>query len=189
MSVWIQLFIEFFKTGLFALGGGLATIPFLHDMIETFGWFNEETLMNMIAVAESTPGPIGVNMATYVGYITTLSPLGGIVTTLGLITPSIIIIIIVAQFLKKFKESQLVQSAFYGLRPAVCAMIASAGLGIFLTTMLTSQNFSISELFGSIRWISLAIFALLVILTNRRKNIHPIVLIIGCAVLGIVLKL
>ena len=93
--IWILLIIEFFKTGLFALGGGLATIPFLQDMIENYGWFDQSSLMNMIAVGESTPGPIGVNMATYVGYISTNSLLGGIVTTLSLVTPSLIIIIII----------------------------------------------------------------------------------------------
>lgn len=183
--IWISLIIEFFKTGLFALGGGLATIPFLQDMIENYGWFDQAVLMDMIAVGESTPGPIGVNMATYVGYISTNSLLGGIVTTLSLVAPSVVIIIIVAQFLKKFKESKLVQSAFYGLRPAVCAMIASAALGIFITTMFQDSLISIKN----INMISLIVFLGLFLFTRWKKNLHPIVLIIGCAIIGIMLQL
>ena len=183
--IWILLIIEFFKTGLFALGGGLATIPFLQDMIENYGWFDQSSLMNMIAVGESTPGPIGVNMATYVGYISTNSLLGGIVTTLSLVTPSLIIIIIVAQFLKKFKESTVVQSAFYGLRPAVCAMIASAALGIFITTMFQDSIISLKN----INILSLVLFFALFLFTKWKKNLHPIVLIVSCAILGIIFQL
>ena len=135
MSIYIILFLEFFKTGLFALGGGLATVPFLYEMMEKYHWFTSEMLTNMIAVSEATPGAMGVNMATYVGYHVTDSILGGILTTLALVAPSIIIICIIAHFLKKFKDSPYIQNAFYGLRPAVTAMIASAGLGIFITTM------------------------------------------------------
>lgn len=183
--IWILLIIEFFKTGLFALGGGLATIPFLQDMIENYGWFDQSALMDMIAVGESTPGPIGVNMATYVGYIATHSIFGGVVTTLSLVAPSLMIIIIVAQFLKKFKESKLVQSAFYGLRPAVCAMIASAAFGIFITTMFKDSMISLKN----INLLSLILFIGLFLFTKWKKNLHPIVLIIVCAVLGIIFQL
>ena len=183
--IWISLIIEFFKTGLFALGGGLATIPFLQDMIENYGWFDQASLMNMIAVGESTPGPIGVNMATYVGYISTNSLLGGVVTTLSLVAPSLIVILIVAQFLKKFKESKMVQSAFYGLRPAVCAMIASAAFGIFVTTMFQDASISLK----SINWLSLGLFIIIFLFNRWKKSIHPIALIIGCAILGIIFQL
>lgn len=182
---WLYLIIEFFKTGLFALGGGLATIPFLSDMMDHYGWFDQATLMNMIAVGESTPGPIGVNMATYVGYVTTNSLLGGVVSTLSLVTPSIIIIIIVAQFLKKFKESKVVQSAFYGLRPAVCAMIASAAFSIFITTMFKDASLA----FQNIQWLSILLFFGIFLFSKWKKNLHPIVLIIICACLGIIFQL
>ena len=128
MMLYLRLFYEFFKTGLFAVGGGLATLPFLGDMADRTGWFTRTQLADMLAVSESTPGPIGVNMATYVGF-TTGGVLGSLIATLGLITPSIIIILIVAAVLNAFRDSRYVNAAFYGLRPASTAMVAAAGIG------------------------------------------------------------
>lgn len=183
--IWILLFFEFFKTGLFALGGGLATIPFLYDLIDKYHWFTTEMLMNMIAISESTPGAMGVNMATYVGYHVTSSLLGGVITTLGLVTPSVIVICIVAKFLKKFKESIYVKSAFYGLRPAVCAMIASAGLSVFATTMFSKGkwNFNEFQLFPFI------LFLLGLAFSRKFKKLHPIAIICLFAVCGVIFKL
>ena len=124
--LYVRLFWEFFKTGLFAVGGGLATLPFLQDMAERTGWFTHAQLADMLAVSESTPGPIGVNMATYVGFTTGGVP-GALVATLGLVTPSVIVILIVAAFLKAFRDSKWVSGAFYGLRPASTALVAAAG--------------------------------------------------------------
>ena len=106
--IYLMLFYEFFKTGLFAVGGGMATLPFLDAMALKTGWFTQAQLIDMIAISESTPGPIGVNMATYVGF-TTAGPLGSIIATLGLIAPSIIVILIIAKFLSKFKDSPIVK--------------------------------------------------------------------------------
>ena len=117
MGIYAKLFWEFFKAGLFAIGGGMATVPFLQEMGDATGWFTSAELADMIAISESTPGPIGVNMATYVGNVTAGIP-GGIIATLGLVTPSVIIILIVATVLKKFRDNKYVNSAFYGLRPA-----------------------------------------------------------------------
>ena len=103
--IYLQLFYEFFKTGLFAVGGGLATLPFLYDMADRTGWFTRTQLADMLAVSESTPGPIGVNMATYVGYVTRGIP-GAIVSTLGLVTPSVIVILMIAAFLKAFRHNR-----------------------------------------------------------------------------------
>ena len=176
-----RLFIEFFKTGLFALGGGLATIPFLYDMIETYHWFTETDLLNMIAISESTPGPIGVNMATFVGYISTHSVIGSLIATVGLVLPSIIIICIVANFLKKFKESRWVQDAFYGLRPAVTAMIAMAGLNVLAVTIFPQENV--------FNWIHCLLIVVMIFVTFTFKKLHPIALICFCACLGILLQL
>ncbi len=115
MMLYLRLFFEFFKTGLFAVGGGMATLPFMYDISDRTGWFTHAQLADMIAVSESTPGPIGVNMATYVGFATGGVP-GAIVATLGVITPSVIVILIVARILKSFRENVYVDSAFYGLR-------------------------------------------------------------------------
>ena len=127
MSLLIQLFLEFFKIGLFAVGGGLATIPFLHQLAEKYTWFTVETLVDMIAISESTPGAMGVNMATYTGFTTAGIP-GSLVATLGLVLPSIVIIIIIAHFLKQFSDSPVVKAIFTGLKPAVAALILCAAL-------------------------------------------------------------
>ena len=114
--LYLQLFWEFFKTGLFAIGGGMATLPFLYDMADKTDWFTRAQLADMIAVSESTPGPIGVNMATYVGFLTGGVP-GAVTATVGLIAPSVIVILIVAAFLQAFRDSKYVAGAFYGLPP------------------------------------------------------------------------
>lgn len=185
LELFLTLCVEFFKTGLFALGGGLATIPFLYEMMYNYHWFTTEMLMNMIAVSESTPGPMGVNMATYVGFVAGQgSILGGITTTLSLVAPSVIVVTIVAHFLQKFKESKVVQDAFYGLRPAVCAMIASAGLGIIVATIFETGEISLN-----ISWINVILCIIMYFLYKKFDKLHPIVLICVCAVLGIVFQL
>ena len=191
--IYLRLFYEFFKTGLFAVGGGMATIPFLYDLSDATGWFSHQDLANMIAVGESTPGPIGVNMATYVGYVTGMGAnglpgaiLGAALATLGLIAPSIIIILIIASVLKKFRENQLVNKAFYGLRPASTGLIAAAGISVAITTFLPS--FALSAL----NWKGLILGILLWVLTNLvkpTKKLHPIVFIGLSAVVGIVFSM
>lgn len=183
--IWLQLFWEFFKTGLFALGGGLSTIPFLYDMIDTFHWFTSQTLVDMIAISESTPGPMGVNMATYVGYTTTHTILGGVIATLGLVTPSIIIICIIAQFLKKFKESHWVEDTFYGLRPAIVGLITCVGIGIFITAMFKEETISISHF----EFFHFVLFLFLFLFSKKFKSIHPIFIICLSAYLGILFQL
>ncbi|MGM9545146.1 MAG: chromate transporter, partial [Vescimonas sp.] len=136
--IYVKLFYEFFKTGLFAIGGGLATLPFLSDMADRTGWFTQAQLADMLAVSESTPGPVGVNMATYVGFETS-GVLGAVVATLGLVTPSVIVILIVASFLKAFRSNRFVDAAFYGLRPASTAMVASAGIGVVLLSLVDTS--------------------------------------------------
>ena len=130
----LRLFWEFFKIGLFAVGGGMATIPFLYDLSDRTGWFTYTQLADMIAISESTPGPIGVNMSTYVGY-EMAGIAGSIFTTLGFVAPSIIIIAIVSIFLQKFRDNRYVESAFYGLRPASSGLIASAALSVAIVAL------------------------------------------------------
>lgn len=187
--IYIQLFYEFFKTGLFAIGGGMATLPFLYDMADKTGWFTAAQLSDMIAISESTPGPIGVNMATYVGY-TTGGIIGGIIATIGLITPSIIVIIIIAFFLKSFRENKYVDAAFYGLRPASTGLIAGAGSTVVMITLfkldLFKQTGNIINLFD---WKALVLAVIIFILTNYvkvTKKLHPVVFIAGSAIVGIV---
>lgn len=190
--LYLQLFWEFFKTGLFAIGGGMATIPFLYDISDKTGWFTHTDLANIIAVSESTPGPIGINMATYVGYISGMNSggilsafLGAVIATLGLITPSIIIILIVASVLKSFRDNKYVNNAFYGLRPASTGLIAAAGLSVLIANIFTDGQIGL-QFFN---WKGLILGIIIFILTNfikPTKKLHPIVFIGISAVAGIV---
>lgn len=187
--IYLQLFWEFFKTGLFSVGGGLATLPFIYDMSDKTGWFTYQQIADMVAVAESTPGPIGINMATYVGY-TTGGVLGSLIATLGIVTPAIIIILIIATCLRKFRDSQLVSHAFYGLRPASTALIAAAGLSVVLISLVDTAAYQASGMLGDLFcWKAIVLAVVIWLLTNvvkPTKKLHPIVFIAGSAVVGIV---
>lgn len=198
MILW-KLFWEFFKTGLFAIGGGMATVPFLQDISAKTGWFTSADLANMIAVSESTPGPMGVNMATYVGYTVGSQQLGGtgmgvvgaVVATLGLISPSIVVILIVAYFLKRFRDSKLVDSVLYGLRPASVALISAAGVEIVLFAVLRVESiWRIAD--ASLSWkamvLALAVFAGTNLIPGLKK-IHPIWFVVVSAVAGVLLHM
>ena len=191
MMLYLRLFYEFFKTGLFAVGGGMATVPFLYDISESTGWFTTEELANMIAVGESTPGPIGVNMATYVGFTTGGIP-GAIVATLGLVTPSVIVILIIARFLQQFRSNRYVDAGFYGLRPCSVGLIAAAGMSVvvlsLLNTGLYQQTGNWMDLF---RWKCILLAAILLVCTRwvpKIKSMHPIILILASAVIGAVFR-
>ena len=185
--IFLRLFFEFAKVGLFAVGGGLATIPFLQDMGVRTGWFTDVDLTTMIAVSESTPGPMGVNMATYVGFETAGLP-GAVIATLGLITPSIIIIMIIAGFLQKFRQSKTVDAIFQGLRPASTALIAAAGLSVAMSVLFTAG--STTEHAFSVHWpaVILAVVVFLCMRQEKLKKLHPVVFIALAAVAGAVFQ-
>lgn len=189
MMLYLRLFYEFFKTGLFAVGGGLATLPFLEEMADKTGWFTHAQLVDMIAVGESTPGPIGVNMATYVGFTTAGIP-GAVVATSGLVLPSLLVILLIAAFLKNFRDNPLVQGAFYGLRPASTGLIASAGLSVFVVAVLRTELFAATGVLTDlVNWKGALLAALLLYLTRWNKKTarwHPIVFILFSAAVGIV---
>ena len=186
--IYLRLFWEFFKTGLFAVGGGLATLPFIYDMSDRTGWFTYQQIADMIAVSESTPGPIGVNTATYVGYITCGLP-GALIATLGLVTPDIINILIIASCLKKFRENRFVDHAFYGLRPASAGLIAAAGFSVVMLALVREDAFKASgNILDLFSWKGLALAAVIWVLTNlvkKTKDLHPIFYIAASAVVGI----
>ena len=185
----LLLFFEFFKTGLFAVGGGMATLPFLYDMSARHpDWFTASQLADMIAVSESTPGPIGVNMATYVGFETSGIP-GALVATLGLVTPSVIVILIVARMLKAFRSNKTVDAVFYGLRPCSVGLIAAAGILVVKIALFRFDAYAAggapTALFN---WKALALAAVLLILTrtvNATKKLHPVVFILASAAAGV----
>ena len=185
--IYLRLFFEFFKVGLFSIGGGLATIPFLTDLGSRTGWFTAGELANMIAISESTPGPLGINMATYVGY-TSLGIAGCLLAPLSLVLPSVIVIVIVAKVLAKFKESVLVQDVFYSLRPASAAMIASAGISVALLALFHTENWTgISSIPQVLNYKSI-VLALVILAATKKFDLHPIIYIVFAAAVGIVFQ-
>ena len=182
MIFYLQLFWEFFKTGLFTVSGGLAALPFLYDISNRTGWYTHAQLIDMIAVSESTPGPIGVNMATYVGFTLAKIP-GSLIATFALVLPTIIIALFVARALDRFRKNPLVNSAFYGLRPAVCGLIANACWGIVRVSMF---DFDATGFFNIVNIPAFVIFGVAFFLIRRYKKLHPIVFIASGAVLGVV---
>ncbi len=183
----LRLFLEFAKVGLFSVGGGLATIPFLKEMGENTGWFTNTDLTTMIAVSESTPGPMGVNMATYVGFEVQGIP-GAVTATLGLIFPSVVVILIIAGFLQKFRQSATVNAVFQGLRPASTALITSAGLGVAVSVFLAVGG--VAEHTFNLRWPQLALAAAIFLCMQHKqlKKLHPIVFIGLAALVGILFQ-
>ena len=182
----LTICLEFLKIGLFAVGGGLATLPFLTQMQEKYQWFSATDLANMIAVSESTPGPIGVNMSTYVGYSTYGIP-GALAATLSLVFPSLIVIMIVAKMMDKYQKNPIVQNMFAFMRPAVTGLIAAAGFSVLKIAL-----FAQAETFlASFNWIAIILFAVLLICTQLKKlkKLHPIVFIAVGAVIGVLLKM
>ena len=193
---YLQLFFEFFKVGLFSIGGGLATLPFLSDLGTRTGWFTAADLANMVAVSESTPGPLGINMATYVGFHIGGVP-GGIIAPVGEVAPSVIVILLVARFLQRFRSSRLVDAAFYGLRPASTALIAAALVEVCSMALVVPAALAqIGALRGAevltvFHWPAIVLAAAVFLLMNWRalKKVHPIVFIAASAVIGVVLKM
>lgn len=181
--LYIRLFYEFFKTGLFAVGGGLATLPFLREMAVKTGWFTEALLADMIAISESTPGPIGVNMATYAGYLTG-GFFGALVATLGLVLPAFLVMLLVASVLDKVKNNRFVDAAFYGLRPAVTGLIAVAGVNVAQAALLRLP-YNGGGLLAFLDVKSILIFVSAFILLKVFKK-HPVVYLAGAALVGIV---
>jgi chromate transporter len=181
----LYLFATFFRIGLFSVGGGLATLPFLFDLADnSAGWLTREIVGNMLAVAQSLPGPIGSNLSAYTGFQYARIP-GGYAAALGLAAPSIIVIIIVARTLKIFKESAAVKSLFAGFRPAAAGLLSAAAFGAIA---LSLWNGTASLWYDFIRWKEALIFAALFFLILKFKK-HPVVYILAAGVTGVILKL
>ncbi|MBR2188900.1 MAG: chromate transporter [Eubacterium sp.] len=187
MTTLLRLLFEFAKTGLFSVGGGLATLPFLYEISNKTGWFSHADIADMIAVSESTPGAIGINMSTFAGFRTAGVP-GGITATLALAAPSVIIILIIAKFLDRFRSSRYVDGAFYGLRPASIAMITAAGLNVARIALVDLDAFrqtgSPADLFI---WKAL-ILGVLIFLAARKLKWNPVLLIAISAAVGIIFR-
>lgn len=187
MMKYLVVFFEFFKAGLFAVGGGLATLPFLKAMVGKYSWFTAAELTNMIAISESTPGPMGINMATFAGFKVG-GVLGAVIATAGLVCPSMITIIGVSKILEKFKSSKLVQHAFYALRPASAGLIIGAMFDVFCMSLLHVEYWGKD-------WINvwnipaILIFILSFYGIKKWDKVHPFIFIFVGATFGIICKL
>ena len=185
MIVYAELIYEFFKIGLFSIGGGMATLPFLMDLTSRYDWYTAEELTNMVAISQSTPGPVGINMATYAGYNAAGIP-GAVTATLALVAPALIIIIAIAKFLENFSENPTVKSAFYGIRPTVAALIGFAVWELLKITMVTVNGNTDRIDYGGI---ILCILTFGLMQLKHLKKLHPLVWILLGAVIGILFKL
>lgn len=185
--IYVTLFLEFAKIGAFNFGGGMAAIPFLRDLGERRGWYTLRQMTDFIAISESTPGPMAVNMATFAGY-QAAGVLGGCCATLGLITPALILVTLIAKFFKVFKDNKYVERAFYGLRPCVLALISYAFVGLAEVTFLYESP-QMSGILNRINFKALIIFALIFALLNEKhlKNLHPVFFLGISAVMGVIL--
>ncbi len=198
--IYLQLFWEYFKIGLFTIGGGYAMLPLVTQIVGKYGWLSEQELIEFIGIAESTPGPFAINLATFVGNTvgsaTELGIFGGIlgalVSTVAVVLPSLIIIIVVTLLFDKFKSNKYVQGALKGIRPVVVGLILSAVISVAGKVVL--PNFSFKNIsaggFDKFNWISLILILAFIPLSQikiKGKKIHPIYLILFSAVLGIVI--
>ncbi len=179
-----QLYWEFLLVGLFSMGGGMATVPFLFNLSTRTGWFSVADLTTMIAISEATPGPIGVNMATYVGYITAGVP-GGLVASLGLVTPAVIIILLISKLMNTFWQSPKVKGLFYGLRPASVGLIGAAAFSVCAVSL-----FSLSDGL-TLHWGSIALFAVALVAMNlpRLRKLSVLWFVLISAIIGIVFQM
>ncbi|MBQ3393279.1 MAG: chromate transporter [Lachnospiraceae bacterium] len=187
MTVLFRLFFEFFKTGLFSVGGGLATLPFLYEMSDKTGWFTHADIADMIAVSESTPGAIGINMSTYAGFKTAGLP-GAIAASLGLAAPCVIIILIIAKFLNKFRNNRYVEGAFYGLRPASIAMITVAGINVAKVALVNLNAFEASGRIGDLFIWKAILLGAVIFIAQRKLKWSPVLFIAISAAVGILCK-
>jgi chromate transporter len=190
------LFAQFFKIGLFAIGGGYATLPFLYEMADKYDWLSAEKIGDMLAVAQSLPGAIGVNLSAYTGFRYAGIP-GGFIAALGLITPSIIIIIIIARVLRAFSESKTVAALFAGFRPAGAGLLSAAALAALAISLYNPAAPVWYELLRRRECILFAAVFLLIRLLEKRTNSsprttrspHPVVYIAAAGVAGVALGL
>ncbi len=185
MPLLLELYLRFFYVGLFSVGGGLATLPFLREIGEKTQWFTPTQLSDLVAVSESTPGPMGINMATYIGYTTAGIP-GSLIAVLGEITPAIVIILLVSRVLLKFRENNYVQWAFYGLRAASVGLIAVSCLSVAQLALFKTDVFTeTGSFFAAVNYWALALAAVVFLGLRLFKKVHPIVFIALGAAAGI----
>ena len=190
MNIMVDLFVTFAKVGVCTFGGGYAMLPILQqEVVEKKGWATEEELTDYFAIGQCTPGVIAVNTATFVGH-KYRGVSGGVVATLGLVCPSILVILVIAGFLKKFRESRGVDAVFYGIRPASTALIAAALAEVCSIALLNLSAFQTGGAAALFQWkgIALAVVIFVCLQVKPLKKLHPIVFIAASAVIGAVFQ-
>ena len=188
--ILLQLFLTFLKIGLFTIGGGYAMIPMMRDeIVLNYAWITEEQFVNFIGIAESTPGPFAINIATFVGY-SQYGFLGAFCSTFGVVFPSFLIILVIAKLFVKFSENKIVKSVFWGFKPVVAGLITSAAFTLTLSAIFPNISFeTLTFDFSGFEIFSFVIFAIIFVLSMikfKGKKLHPFVLIFGSAALGVV---
>jgi len=185
--IYLRLYWEFLKIGTFALGGGLATLPFLYQLAYKTAWFTTANVTDMLAISQISPGPLGVNMASYAGFHV-IGFLGGVIAVFGLVTSPVIVIVLIAKTLKKFSKNKYVLAAFEGLRPAVCGLITVAVWETVKSALLNTKLFEQTHsLYDLLSLKSFIFFAILLFLTNKYKK-HPLFYIALSAAVGLFIK-
>ena len=184
----LPLYMEFFKIGLFSVGGGLATLPFLYNMASNRAWLTSENIGNFLAIAQSSPGAIGVNVSAQTGYLAS-GVHGAILAPLALVTPAILMIIVIARVLSAFKQNTVVEAVFCGLRPAAAGLIFAAGFGVIALSLYSMEAFRQAGIwYGGIRWKEIILFAVLYLLIWKFQK-HPIIYVVIAGAAGIALGL
>ncbi len=184
----LQLFVIFFYVGLFAIGGGLVAATFMQQvLVEKYALISAEKFYSMLAISESTPGPIGINLATYCG-VELYGPVGGIITTIGEILPSLIIVMLISRFFSNFQKKPLVKAAFNGLRPATAGMVLVAMVNVFKVALLDIEAFKASGSFPDVfQWKQIAFYAVALAALFLIKKMHPVFIVLAGAVFGMIL--
>ena len=186
---YLLLFLEFFQTGLFAIGGGYATLPFIQTMMERYpDWFGTLRLADIAAISEATPGPVGVNAATFAGYSAAGVP-GALVATFALVLPSFVLVSLVARVLEKYRQNRLVGELFSTLRPAVTGLIAAAAWSVVSAAIFTGTM--ASGFWQAIDWKNLALYAVLLglLFVPKVKNLHPVFFFLAGGIAGLLMWL
>ncbi|WP_294610452.1 chromate transporter [uncultured Bacteroides sp.] len=180
--LYFQLFYTFFKIGLFGFGGGYAMLSMIQgEVVTRYGWLSPQEFTDIVAISQMTPGPIGINSATYVGFTATGNVWGSIIATVAVVFPSFILMLAISKFFLKYQKHPAVEAVFSGLRPAVVGLLASAAL-----VLMNTENFS-SPKEDIYAFIVSCIIFLVAFVGTRKYKINPIVMIVACGVAGLIL--
>ena len=180
--IYLQLFYTFFKIGLFGFGGGYAMLSMIQgEVVTRYNWVSSQEFTDIVAISQMTPGPIGINAATYVGFTSTGSIWGSVIATFAVVLPSFILMLTISKFFLKYQKHPAVESVFSGLRPAVVGLLASAAL-----VLMNTENFGSPTKDTYTFEISVIIFLIAFIGTKKYKA-NPILMIIACGIAGLIL--